>query len=47
VPCQPLIAFAEKTQAAYYLKPHGGHLSLTSLTALFYWKKIAAFLDKK
>lgn len=47
VPCQPLVTFAEKTGARYYLKPHGGHLSLTSLTERFYWKKIAAFLHEK
>ena len=45
VPYGPLISFAEKTRAAYYLKPKGGHLSLSHLTQQFYWKKISRFIS--
>ena len=44
VPYEPLFPFAEKTHAAYYLKPRGGHLGLSHLSHRFYWKKIDAFL---
>jgi esterase/lipase len=47
VPYEPLIPFAEKTCSLYYLKPKGGHLSISHLTHLFYWKKISHFLNKK
>lgn len=47
VPYEPLMPFAEKTCSAYYLKPKGGHLSISHLTHLFYWKKISRFLNKK
>lgn len=47
VPYEPLIPFAQKTKADYYLKPKGGHLSLSHLTQMFYWKKIEAFLKAK
>ncbi len=45
VPYAPVLPFAEKTDAAYYLKPHGGHR--LDMTHAFLWKKIAAFLKKK
>lgn len=45
VPCDPVIPFAEKTGATYYLKPHGGHS--IRMTHGFLWKKIEAFLKKK
>lgn len=45
VPVDPVIPFAEKIGAAYYLKPHGGHR--IDMTHLFIWKKIEAFLKKK
>lgn len=45
VPYDPVIPFAEKTGAAYYLKPKGGHR--LDLTHKFLWKKIEAFLRKK
>jgi esterase/lipase len=44
VPYDSLIPFTEKTRSLYYLKPQGGHLSLSHLTHLFYWKKISHFL---
>lgn len=44
VPYQPLVQFVENTHSTYYLKPKGGHLSLSHLTHSFYWKKIIAFL---
>lgn len=44
VPYDPVIPFAEKTGAAYYLKPKGGHLGFTYLPHKFFWKKIRAFL---
>lgn len=47
VPYQPLLSFIEKTHAQYYLKPKGGHLSLSCLTHQFYWKKIEEFLKVK
>lgn len=47
VPCDPLVPFAEKINAAYYLKPKGGHFSLMFLTHQFFWKKIQAFIDKR
>lgn len=45
VPYVPLLSFVEKTGAACYLKPRGGHLSLTHLQYRFYWKKLEAFLN--
>ena len=45
VPCDPVIPFAEKTGASYYLKPHGGHR--INLEHGFLWKKVVAFLKKK
>ncbi|MDP2837738.1 MAG: CocE/NonD family hydrolase [Candidatus Moranbacteria bacterium] len=45
VPCDPVIPFAEKIGATYYLKPTGGHHIRT--THQFLWKKIAAFLKKR
>lgn len=45
VPCDPLVPFAEKINATYYLKPKGGHFSLGFLTHQFFWKKIQTFLD--
>jgi pimeloyl-ACP methyl ester carboxylesterase len=44
VPVEPVIPFAEKTGATYYLKPHGGHG--LDLRHGFLWKKIEAFLKK-
>lgn len=44
VPFEPLLSFAEKTGAYYYLKPKGGHLGFSVLTHKFYWKKIQHFL---
>jgi Prolyl oligopeptidase family len=44
VPYDPVIPFAEKTGAVYYLKPKGGHLGSSSLTHQFYWKKITTFI---
>lgn len=44
VPHEPLMPFVEKTHAAYYLKPKGGHLSFSHITHKFYWKKISRFL---
>lgn len=45
VPCDPVVPFALKTGASYYLKPTGGHS--TDMTHMFLWKKIEAFLKKK
>lgn len=45
VPCDPVIPFAEKTGASYYLKPTGGHR--INFEHKFLWKKIAAFLKKR
>jgi alpha-beta hydrolase superfamily lysophospholipase len=45
VPVDPVVPFAEKIGASYYLKPHGGHD--LRLEQLFLWKKIEAFLKKK
>ncbi len=45
VPYGPIIPFAEKTGAAYCLKPKGGHRTFSSMPHKFYWKKIAAFLN--
>ena len=33
-------AFAHNTGAKYYIKPKGGHLGMSNLTQLFYWRKI-------
>ena len=44
VPYEPVIPFAQKTGATYYLKPKGGHLGFTYLPHKFYWKKIEKFL---
>ena len=44
VPCHPVIPFAEKIGATYYLKPHGGHR--IKFEHKFLWKKIVAFLKK-
>lgn len=41
----PVIPFAEKNNASYYLKPHGGHD--LRLDQLFIWKKIEVFLKKR
>lgn len=45
VPCSPVVPFAEKTDASYYLKPTGGHP--VQMTHGFIWKKIKVFLRKK
>lgn len=45
VPCDPVIPFAEKIGAVYYLKPTGGHS--IDITQKFLWKKVEAFLKKK
>lgn len=45
VPVTPVVPFAEKIGATYYLKPHGGHR--IRITQVFLWKKITAFLKKK
>ncbi len=45
VPYGPLLEFAEKTGAQYYLKPKGGHG--LKISHKFLWKKIDAFLKKK
>jgi pimeloyl-ACP methyl ester carboxylesterase len=45
VPYDPIISFAEKTGATYYLKPKGGHFGISFLSHKFYWKKIVAFLE--
>lgn len=47
VPYEPLIPFAQKTNASYYLKPTGGHLSISYIESALYWKKIAGFLHEK
>lgn len=47
VPYEPVIPFAKKTGAAYYLKPKGGHLGFAYLSHAFYWKKIEKFLKAK
>lgn len=47
VPYNPVISFAEKTGATYYLKPKGGHRGFSYLPHKFYWKKIEKFLKKK
>lgn len=44
VPYDPVIPFAQKTNASYYLKPTGGHLGTNVITRKFYWDKIRAFL---
>ncbi len=45
VPCDPVVPFAEKIGATYYLKPHGGHA--IKFEHKFLWKKIAAFLKRR
>jgi len=45
VPYDPVIPFAEKTGASYYLKPHGGHR--INFEHGFLWKKVEAFLKKR
>ncbi|MBP9728135.1 MAG: prolyl oligopeptidase family serine peptidase [Candidatus Moranbacteria bacterium] len=45
VPCSPVVPFAEKIGASYYLKPHGGHR--IKFEHGFLWKKVVAFLKKK
>lgn len=45
VPYDPVIPFAQKTGATYYLKPKGGHRAFSYLPHKFYWKKIAVFLQ--
>lgn len=47
VPYDPIIPFAEKTGAIYYLKPAGGHRVFSYLHHKFYWKKIEKFLKAK
>lgn len=47
VPYEPVIPFAEKTGAAYYLKPKGGHRGFNYLPHKFYWKKIEKFLKER
>lgn len=47
VPYEPVIPFAEKTGATYYLKPKGGHRGFSYLPHKFYWKKIEKFLKAK
>jgi dipeptidyl aminopeptidase/acylaminoacyl peptidase len=47
VPYGPVIPFAEKTGATYYLKPKGGHRGFAYLPHKFYWKKIEKFLKAK
>src|SRR3990167_9575715 len=47
VPYEPVIPFAQKTGATYYLKPKGGHLGFTYLPHKFFWKKIKKFLKAK
>ncbi|MGK2848874.1 MAG: alpha/beta hydrolase family protein [Minisyncoccota bacterium] len=42
VPYEPIISFAQKTRATYFLKPKGGHS--INITHLFFWKKISVFL---
>lgn len=44
VPCDPVVPFAEKIGATYYLKPQGGHR--IRYDHLFLWKKIEAFLKR-
>ncbi|MDO8566299.1 MAG: prolyl oligopeptidase family serine peptidase [Candidatus Moranbacteria bacterium] len=44
VPYEPIISFAQKTGATYYLKPRGGHRGFSYLPHKFYWKKIEKFL---
>ena len=45
VPCDPVIPFAEKIGATYYIKPTGGHHIM--ITHGFLWKKVEAFLKRK
>lgn len=45
VPVEPVVPFAEKTGAQYYLKPHGGHR--LDIRHQFLWKKIEKFLRQK
>lgn len=45
VPCDPVIPFAGKVGATYYLKPRGGHR--INFQHTFIWKKINAFLHQK
>ena len=40
-------AFAHNTGAKYYIKPKGGHLGMSNLTQLFYWRKIEGFLARR
>lgn len=47
VPYEPVIPFAQKTGATYYLKPKGGHRAFSYLPHKFYWKKIEKFLKAK
>ncbi len=45
VPYDPVIPFAEKIGASYYIKPTGGHG--IKFEHKFLWKKVEAFLKKK
>lgn len=47
VPYEPIIPFAQKTGATYYLKPKGGHRTFSYISHKFYWKKIEKFLKAK
>lgn len=45
VPVDPVVPFAKKIGATYYLKPHGGHS--IKFEHRFLWKKVEAFLKKR
>ena len=45
VPSDPIVPFAQKIGAEYYIKPTGGHH--IRIHHKFIWKKIEAFLNKK
>ncbi len=47
VPIGPLLDFCETSGVRAYLKPKGGHFGMRQFTQMFYWKKIAAFLDAR
>lgn len=45
VPVEPVVPFAEKTGAQFYLKPRGGHQ--LDIQHQFLWKKIEKFLQQE
>lgn len=46
VPYTSLESLARTGGIQYYMKPHGGHFSISDIASLFLWKKIQAFVRK-